>query len=170
MSENRPTFQAVLAEQVVDEVAFWITAAEKRLTKVTYKAFLDSLPTEAGALQRLIESAAHAGNPGEPDALLMVMALADTLGWPVNTELVRTLDDAITFTRHTALRRRTVEWVMKTGVRAPVKVGESARYQPANRDFSRAVTVIEIDKPIAMVRAKTSDDEVVTIPAERLSA
>jgi len=164
----RPTFASVFADTAEQDVLFWISKQEAELGKDAFKRFIDTLPDDATQMRKLLESLS-AGNK-KADAFVYCEQLKNVLGWPVNGDLAIVFLDAFKIVNGSALRRRTIEWVMKTGTRFDRKPGDEITFYDQDKHSNRRATVVEVDRPVARAKVKVTGDVTLDIPVEVLVA
>lgn len=166
----RPTFSETFAEFVEQEVLHWISNLKATMEKDAYQHFISGLPQpdQERSFRDLLHSLAEGARR---DGYAYCEALKNTLQWPVDAELcaifVRVIKD--TETKH--LRRRTTEWVMKTGMRFHGNKGDIVTVKPPGYAYERKATILTVDKPIAAGRIRfVSDEKEIDVLAEYLVA
>lgn len=165
----RPNFAPVFAEVVAPDVLYWISTRQNDLDADTYRTFIDSLPSGQVTIADLLTSLATETNR---DAFAYCEALKNKLDWPVNTELVEIFKRNISMTERKHLRERTMDWVMRTGHRIRLNVGETGEFMDPIRRYKRQGKVIAVDKVTASATIEFILDTkgTQTVYAESLSA
>lgn len=160
----RPTFADVFADESFPGVDIWINNLAGKIDAYTLQKFKEGLPDGDRNLRDLLRALAN----GAKSPLAMIHNLQNTLDWPVDDDLYTILKSAVTIVEASALRRRTTEWVMKTGTRFNPKVGDRVTFFDVNMNAHRGGTVRTIDKPIATAIVEVGDVKV-AVEAERVA-
>lgn len=160
----RPTFADVFASYAEPSVLRWITSLKGTMTDEKYEEFLGSLPTGEKTLRQLLHSLAYGT---ARDSFAYCDSLRKVLDWPVNGDLAEIFSFAIKQVNAKELRREQINWVMATGHRFPVKVGEKVTFAHGEANRLRSATVIEVDRPIAAAKVKlVLEEKLLTVNAE----
>lgn len=163
----RPTFADVFADESLSGVEKWIDGLKGRITPYAYDTFRKSLPDgEDGTLHGLLKALAHKANISP---LAMVNDLQSVLDWPVDDDLYAILKSHVSTVMSSVLRRRQIEWVMKSGTRFNPKSGDSITFYDTSKNANRRGKVLAVDRPVASAIVEVGETKV-TVEAERIVA
>lgn len=161
----RPTFADVFADESLSGVESWIKGLESKIDAYRYSQFKSGLPDGDRTLRDLLLSLAQ----GTQSPLTMVSNLQTVLAWPVDDDLYAALKSATVYVESSTLRRRTIEWVMKSGMRFHPKAGEEVTFFDTTRNTNRRGKIASVDRPVAAAVVQVGDTKIV-VEAERIVA
>ncbi|MBS3648802.1 hypothetical protein KEU06_09310 [Pseudaminobacter sp. 19-2017] len=169
LKRPRPTFAQVFATTAHPDVLHWISKSEARIGPDAYKEFVGSLPSEHTQFLHLLEVSLRQGQ-GNLDGFRVASDLKSYLDWPVDSELVKIIDDAVDMTQRKNLRLATIAWVMETGTRFHAKPSEEVQYRGETFSGTRSGRVVEVDRVIASGTVADANDQRWTVLGENLVA
>jgi hypothetical protein len=165
----RPTLATVFADAVEPEVLNWIAELKLRLPLKDYKRLIDSLP-KPGDVPAFRDIFVSLATFHTADAFTFCTELKRVLDWPVDGELAAIFARVLKDSRDRNLRRRTIDWMMQTGMRFPHAKGSKVTVYDTARRYNRRAKVISVDRLTASATVEFEDETTQLVVAERLVA